>query len=643
MNKLLIAFLFSAFASFTAQSQVDSVLFVGNSYTYGNNLTVLFDSISRAAGDTFYVESISAGGYTTESHVNNPNHINTILGTQWDYFIVQEQSQVPTIDFYFNNLTLPNLTILDSYFKTANECSNVLMFMTWGRRFGGQQCDPGGNNCSVNFADFNHMQDTLRSRYLLAAEEIDAKVGPAGEAWRLALQDSAGLVLHTGDNSHPNLLGSYLAACTFYTSITGNPSNGISYTAGLSSADAAYLQSKATQAVFANSANYMIDSSYPEFEFNLSTAVNEPQFSCGEDQLDFLLLGTYVGQKSPSDSVHFAVETYDSNGQLLNTKSIAFVCPERCTDSLITLQDFISIDENFAYALINNLNPAQFNVNTINDTLAAFPNGINLSSASSAHIETFDTKAYTASYDLWNKETDLFSGLGWEIEADASVVLSQPAEPNEGTAMVRYGSLTTPKKLISPCIELCEENDYEIRFRHTNDRNDAQSGIGFRLWIDDNSNFASPTLIEDFSLRYDSLYVSQVDTVRVNVSGAYFIAFEAYDHEVGQTGSMAIKDFQIKNIDVGCDSSLSLIDLIAQDQSLTIYPNPTNSNIFIATATEEVTEIQMFDYQGKNHSAKLKSIGKNQFDVSELSNGVYNVLVRFENGTYARRNLTIIR
>ncbi|MEO0640829.1 MAG: hypothetical protein AAFY70_13950, partial [Bacteroidota bacterium] len=171
------------FACSYLYAQPDSILFVGNSYTHRNSMITLFDNLSRSVGDTFYVEQIVKGGYTLESHVTDAVHVAKIQERKWNYVFLQDQSQVPTIDVYFNALSLPSASILDNYIKSQNSCAKTLFFMTWGRRFGGQQCDPGNNQCSVAFTDFGHMHDNLTSRYIQLAKSVDASVSPVGEAW----------------------------------------------------------------------------------------------------------------------------------------------------------------------------------------------------------------------------------------------------------------------------------------------------------------------------------------------------------------------------------------------------------------------------------------------------------------------------
>ena len=56
-------------------------------------------------------------------------------------------------------------------------------------------------------------------------------------------------MLRIADARHPTLAGTYLAACTFFAALFNQSPEGLEYSAGLDSKDAAYLQSVAWQTV----------------------------------------------------------------------------------------------------------------------------------------------------------------------------------------------------------------------------------------------------------------------------------------------------------------------------------------------------------------------------------------------------------
>jgi hypothetical protein len=272
-----VSFSFTFFNSAQAQDSL-RVLFLGNSYTAYNNLPQMVKDMSAGAGKTLIIDSNMPGGMLISGHLNDPSSQQKIMQGNWDYVVVQEQSQVPTIDFFRYNDMYPALTDLKLFIEQASPCAKVITYMTWGRRFGGQQCDPSGTYCSPTFADFNHMQDTLTSAYLEIGNLLKIQCAPVGVIWQNILNDTS-LVLHASDNSHPNLDGSYVAACGIFSSIWKSPSAGTIYTAGLSAPLAAYYRQKSDQTIFGNPGNWNLNINKPLANFSATVNGSNVNFS----------------------------------------------------------------------------------------------------------------------------------------------------------------------------------------------------------------------------------------------------------------------------------------------------------------------------------------------------------------------------
>ncbi|OGL45688.1 MAG: hypothetical protein A2161_08600 [Candidatus Schekmanbacteria bacterium RBG_13_48_7] len=217
------------------------VLFIGNSYTYVNNLPQMFTELSASGGWTVTADQSTFGGYTLEQHSTDTATLDKISADNWDYIILQEQSQFPTIEYYRDNSMYPAARVLDSLIKTQD--SETVFFMTWGRKYGGQQTI--GAYSSPVFADFYEMQNSLRYAYMQIAVELSARVSPVGRAWGLALTLDPSVDLWAADNSHPTLKGTYLAACVFYVTLFHESPVGLPYTGGLTTTDAAFYQNVA--------------------------------------------------------------------------------------------------------------------------------------------------------------------------------------------------------------------------------------------------------------------------------------------------------------------------------------------------------------------------------------------------------------
>ena len=294
-----------------SQSDTSRVLFLGNSYTGVNNLPSITQSLATGANKTLIIDSNTPGGHTLEGHSTNTTSLNKIMQGNWDFVVLQEQSQFPTIDYYRYNSMYPGAERLNDTIKKYNSCAKVIMYMTWGRRFGGQQCDPTGTNCSPIFVDFSHMQDSLESAYVEIAENIDAYISPVGIAWKKVIEDTT-IVLHSGDNSHPNYNGSYLAACVFHSIIWDESPIGLTYTGLLSNAIATYLQNVADSTVFDASSNWNLDIDNVSANFSFNTFGDSVQFT---NLSQSLLPATYLWDFGDGNTSNFEnpSHTYTSN------------------------------------------------------------------------------------------------------------------------------------------------------------------------------------------------------------------------------------------------------------------------------------------------------------------------------------------
>ncbi|MEN8225841.1 MAG: DUF4886 domain-containing protein, partial [Bacteroidota bacterium] len=225
-------------------AQETKVMFIGNSYTGANNLPNTFKELALSAGDSVFVDGSVIGGYTLgypgQAHLTNPSTIEMIQRGYWDFVILQEQSQMPTIPYYRDGYTYPAAAALNTIVQENNACAQTVFFMTWGRKMGGQQCI--GSYCSPVFVDYFHMQDSLETAYMNMTLTNDAMCAPVGISWSNSIANGDPIELFDTDGAHPSLAGTYLAACTFYAAIFLKTPVGLGYTGGLSQPDAAYLQ-----------------------------------------------------------------------------------------------------------------------------------------------------------------------------------------------------------------------------------------------------------------------------------------------------------------------------------------------------------------------------------------------------------------
>lgn len=219
-----------------------SVLFIGNSYTYVNDLPIMFQTLSGNLNKTVTVDSKTNGGFTFQNQWNDPVTYSKIHQQEWDLIIIQGQSQEPSFPVsQVNSATLPFAESLADSVYASSDCTNLMYYMTWGRENGDPQWD------SIN--TFDKMNQRLVNAYMRFADSTDAMVSPVAIAWKYVRDNNPSIQLYSGDGSHPSLAGTYLIACTFFAAVFQETPVGATYLAGLDQATATILQNAAANTV----------------------------------------------------------------------------------------------------------------------------------------------------------------------------------------------------------------------------------------------------------------------------------------------------------------------------------------------------------------------------------------------------------
>ena len=228
-------------------SQSYDVLFIGNSYTYYNDLPQMLSDIASAFGDSISYDQNTPGGSSLYAHSQNQTTINKIDQQSWDYVVLQGQSQNPSLSLNFvSSNVYPYANQLVDFIELNDICTEPVFYMTWGRKYGDQ------SNCS-NYppvCTYLGMQQRLRESYLSMGIDNSASVSPVGIAFKNSIALDSTMDLYNSDYSHPSIYGSYLAACTFYSTIFKKSTVSCSYKPNsITSTEAVFLQQVASSTV----------------------------------------------------------------------------------------------------------------------------------------------------------------------------------------------------------------------------------------------------------------------------------------------------------------------------------------------------------------------------------------------------------
>ena len=212
------------------------VLFIGNSYTYRNDMPSIFEEIAISKGKKVYVEDCTLGKATLAIQSRRFAVKNAISSEKWDVVIIQGSSR----DFVKDSSiivkkTKPALEKIIKAVQKNNPSTKMLFYMTWGYRNGFKPID------EVN--TFEKMSNLIEKRYLSLYETYNIGVVPVGMAWKDVRKKRDEVVLYVKDGAHPSLKGSYLTACCFYSAIFNDSPVGSNYYSLLGPKICYFLQS----------------------------------------------------------------------------------------------------------------------------------------------------------------------------------------------------------------------------------------------------------------------------------------------------------------------------------------------------------------------------------------------------------------
>jgi hypothetical protein len=179
-----------------AQSQRLSILFVGNSLTYSNNLPEIVTQIAACDSVKMTCKILAFPNYALEDHLYDGRVIAEIKSRAYDFVVVQQGP---------SSQQEGRAMLLNDGLKLAKLCAEnktkLAFFTVWPAK--------------ERFGDFPGVIES----YKLAADSTKSLLCPAGSAWLKAWEVSPELLLYAGDNFHPGYRGSLLSALVIYGSI----------------------------------------------------------------------------------------------------------------------------------------------------------------------------------------------------------------------------------------------------------------------------------------------------------------------------------------------------------------------------------------------------------------------------------------
>lgn len=193
-----------------------NILFIGNSYTYFNDLPAVFAALANENGRDVTACSVTRGGRRlnqfSDAEDDCTEELCAVLADRgpFDVVFLQEQSMLPYRDYdaFFNGAAHVAGTV------RAAGAKRLCFYVTWGRR----------PNCPT-LAEMGWTHDTmtagLHEAYFRAAEALSMECADVGAAFHQFVAADNGDFLYDPDGSHPSYAGTALAALVMYKTVFG--------------------------------------------------------------------------------------------------------------------------------------------------------------------------------------------------------------------------------------------------------------------------------------------------------------------------------------------------------------------------------------------------------------------------------------
>jgi len=258
----------------TGHAAGQSVLFVGNSFTFGSGSAVrfyrsdtvadlnnegiggvpaLFKSFTQQAGLDYDVALETRGGVGIDFHLENK--LGVIGRRGWDKVVAHGYSTLDQEKPRDPAKLIATSKQLADFLKARNPGVELYLTATWSRA---DETYPAKGAWAGQ--PIEAMGKDVRAAYDKAAAGAGAKVIPVGDAWNRAIQtgvadpnpydgiDAGKINLWTFDNYHASVHGYYLEALMVFGSVTGRDPRSLgenecsAYELGISTADTKRLQ-----------------------------------------------------------------------------------------------------------------------------------------------------------------------------------------------------------------------------------------------------------------------------------------------------------------------------------------------------------------------------------------------------------------
>ena len=189
-----------------------NVLFIGNSFTYYNEMPKMFSQLLRSEGISANVEQIVNGGYRLRQYADldtadGKTTWDRLQERDWDYVILQGQSAEAALEE--ENFLQSVRTLCD---RVRQVGAKPVLYQTWSYQDSSEKL----NTTGMSYGAF---YKKIKEGYEKAAKQNNVQIAPVGDAFLMLNHPIGNLKMIRPDDFHPSLVGSYATAVCIYCSI----------------------------------------------------------------------------------------------------------------------------------------------------------------------------------------------------------------------------------------------------------------------------------------------------------------------------------------------------------------------------------------------------------------------------------------
>ena len=173
------------------------ILFIGNSHTYYNELPRMVRDLFASVGRRVEPVMQTEGGKGILYHCERKDILFNVRHGDYDVIVMQDKASNFSAEEFSQGMD----TLAEKGLSRTG--ARRVLYMPWANR------------------DKPWEQAAMTEAYRAAARKHNAALAPVGEIWHPLLVQHPDLPLYRDDGNHATPLGSYLAACTIFYTITG--------------------------------------------------------------------------------------------------------------------------------------------------------------------------------------------------------------------------------------------------------------------------------------------------------------------------------------------------------------------------------------------------------------------------------------